>query len=217
MLNPIIPNLDIPVRTIFCIGRNYAKHAAEMGANVPGSPVVFLKPLSSVCFENDSVAIPDFSTNVHYEGEIVVAIGREGFNIPPTDAKKYIAGIGCGIDFTARDLQQEAKQKGLPWSVCKGFENFAPISNFLSFDDHQLDSIELSLTVNGTKMQSGNSMDMIFPIPSLISYLSSITRLYPGDLIFTGTPEGVGQVEVGDVVSVSLPNLDCTLSVRITS
>ncbi len=216
MEHPIIKGLNIPVRTIFCIGRNYAKHAAEMGANVPTTPVVFLKPLSSICFDGDSVELPSISKNVHYEGEIVIAIGKIGKNIPEDKAMNFINGIGCGIDFTARDLQQSAKLNGLPWSVAKGFDNFAPISTFKPINDIDLLSLDIKLTQNGVIRQVGSITDMIFSIPYLVSYLSNIVTLYPGDLIFTGTPNGVGQVIEGDVITTTIPSLDCSVTVQIT-
>lgn len=215
MEQPIISNLDIPVRSIFCIGRNYAKHAAEMGADIPEKPVVFLKPLSSICFDNSSVEIPTYSNNVHFEGEIVIAIGSVCKNISKERAIDNIAGIGCGIDFTARDLQKEAKSNGLPWSVAKGFDGFAPISSFLPISDIDLSSLSIQLELNGDVKQSGDINDMIFDIPSLVSYLSTITTLYRGDLIFTGTPEGVGQVHTGDMVTATIPETDCSVSVHI--
>ncbi len=215
MKHPRIPGLNIPVRTIFCIGRNYAKHAEEMGADIPESPVVFLKPLSSICYDGSTVHLPTQSSNIHFEGEIVVAIGRAGKDIPDKDAFNHIAGIGCGIDFTARDLQKSAKQNGLPWSISKGFENFAPISEFIKVDRSTFNSLSIKLEVNGIERQNGTASNMIFSIPSLISYLSTITTLYDGDLIFTGTPEGVGQVETNDKVKTLIPELDCSVSVQI--
>ena len=216
MERPLIPGLNIPVRSIFCIGRNYAKHAAEMGAEVPSTPVVFIKPLSTICFDGDVVEIPKHSSNVHFEGEIVLAIGKAGKNISESDALKHISGIGGGIDFTARDLQKEAKLKGLPWSVSKGFEHFAPISTFQPISELDLSSLEITLDVNGERRQTGLIKNMIFSISNLISYLSTINTLYPGDLIFTGTPEGVGKVTAGDQVKASIPQLDCSVSVKIS-
>lgn len=216
MRRPIIKGLNIPVRTIFCIGRNYANHAKEMNAGIPKTPVIFLKPLSSICYDGGSVELPSLSQNVHYEGEIVVAIGKTGKNISPLDALNYIAGIGCGIDLTARDLQHHAKTNGLPWSIAKGFDGFAPISSFKSKENFDLEKLTFELLVNNNIRQNGIISDLIFSIPELISYLSSICTLYPGDLIFTGTPEGVGKVNKGDTVTVSIPNSKCFVSVNIS-
>jgi len=215
MENPIIPGINIPVRTIFCIGRNYAKHAAEMGAEVPKTPVVFLKPLSTICFDKDKVELPSNLSNVHFEGEIVIAIGKNGKNISTEQAKDYIAGVGCGIDFTARNLQKEAKLNGLPWSVSKGFDNFAPISELVSFNGQNLSDLEIRLSVNDHLKQIGKSVNMIFSIPTIISYLSTIFTLYPGDLIFTGTPDGVGAVIRNDIVKATIHSLNCSVSVQI--
>lgn len=216
MTNPILPGLDIQAGTIFCIGRNYAKHAAEMGANIPKQPVVFLKPVSAICFDGDRVHLPTQSSEVHYEGEIVIAIGKSGKNIPESEASSYIAGIGCGIDLTARDLQKEAKQNGLPWSVAKGFDRFAPISSFIPFKNQSLGELEIRLSVNSEIRQQEISSTMIFSIPSLISYLSSIFTLNPGDLVFTGTPDGVGAIHSGDIITSEIPDLGCSVTVSIT-
>lgn len=215
MRHPIIKGLNIPVRTIFCIGRNYAKHATEMNASIPKNPVIFLKPLSSICYDGDTVELPSLSQNVHYEGEIVIAIGKSGKNISPHDALTHIAGIGCGIDLTARDLQQHAKTNGLPWAIAKGFDGFAPISPFKPIENFDLENSTFELLINDTIRQTGIISDLIFSIPKLISYLSSIGTLHPGDLIFTGTPEGVGQVNKGDTITVSIPNSECFVSVNI--
>ena len=217
MENPIIPGLNIPVRTIYCVGRNFIDHAAEMKSPIPAEPIIFLKPLSSICFNHDVVNIPSASLNVHYEGEIVITIGKKGKNILEHEATNYIGGIGCGIDFTARDIQQKAKKQGLPWSISKGFENFAPISNFEPFDHSKLAEYQIMLSVNKEVKQKGELKDLIFTIPYLVCYLSKINTLYPGDLIFTGTPKGVGQVKEDDKITASIPQLNCSVSVSITS
>lgn len=216
MENPIIPGLDIPVRTIYCIGRNYEQHAKEMGSPIPKVPLVFLKPLGSICYDTAEIELPVQSNDIHFEAEIVVAISRSGKNISHGAALDYVSGIGAGIDFTARDIQSVAKKQGHPWSVAKGFDNFAPISSFVSISEiEDPGNIDLKLFQNGFVKQHGNSSEMIFPIPNLIAFLSQIYTLYPGDLIFTGTPEGVGPVKSGDKLEVHFNNGMKTLTVNI--
>jgi 2-keto-4-pentenoate hydratase/2-oxohepta-3-ene-1,7-dioic acid hydratase in catechol pathway len=215
MNTPTIPGLDRPIRNIYCIGRNFADHAKEMNAATPSLPIVFLKPTSSICFDGDTVSIPPQSQNVHHEGEIVLAIGKTGKNIDRKNAKNYIAGIGAGIDFTARDLQSDAKKAGLPWSVAKGFDGFAPVSSFIPFSEVSDSALTIELTVNDTLRQSGTTDQMIFSFEELIVYLSSIFTLQPGDLIFTGTPAGVSAIEPGDNVTAKLSELHLSVSVNI--
>ena len=211
-----IPGTNLVPRSIYCIGRNYIEHAKELNNPVPSSPLVFLEPQSALCFDGDEIKIPEQSTDVHHEVEIVVAISKSGKNISEEAAQEYIAGIGIGIDFTARDIQQKAKQSGHPWTIAKGFDTFAPISTFLPLNEiEDLNDIELSLSVNGVTKQIGNSSQMIFSIPFLISYLSEIFTLHPGDLIFTGTPSGVSQVTAGDQIEATLGNKFTTLSVSV--
>lgn len=214
-MNKIIPGLDIPVNNIFCIGRNYADHAKEMNAPLPKEPMVFLKPSNTICFDGSLIELPEQTKEVHHEAELVLAIGKTGKNIPKELAYAYIAGFGIGIDFTARDLQTIAKQKGLPWAVAKGFDQFAPISVFKLLDTHHLSDQEVLLSVNGQQRQNGQTRDMIFDPPTLVAYLSTIFTLTEGDLIFTGTPEGVSAVHTGDVITASLPKADISLTVRI--
>ena len=213
-MKKIIPGLEIPVNTIFCIGRNYANHAKEMNAPVPSTPMVFTKPVTTICFDGDTVHIPPQSNDVHHEGELVVAIGKSGKNIPLETALEYISGIGVGIDFTARDIQAKAKEKGHPWAVAKGFDHFAPISTFVPLASIP-DSLVIQLSVNDDIRQQGFISDMIFDIPTLISYLSTIFTLNEGDLIFTGTPEGVAAVEAGDTVKAVIPELNLSVNVTI--
>lgn len=211
-----IPGTNLTPRSIYCIGRNYIEHAKELNNPVPSSPLVFLKPQSALCFDSAEIIIPEQSSDVHHEVEIVVAISKKGKDIPEKDAHDFIEGIGVGIDFTARDIQQKAKESGHPWSVAKGFDTFAPVSRFIrssEFDD--LGNINVDLSVNGVNRQSGNSSQMIFSINYLISYLSSIFTLYPGDLIFTGTPSGVSRVISGDQISATLGEKLVTLSVSV--
>lgn len=214
-----IPGLEpLKINSLFCIGRNYLKHAKELNNEAPDEPMIFLKPGSSIIYNEDTIILPKQSDNVHHEVELVVAIGQTGKNINPSKALQYVAGYGIGIDITARDIQQKAKEKSHPWSVAKGFDTFAPISSFLGADqigDPQ--NIELQITVNDEIRQQGNTRDMIFPVAELISYLSSIFTLNPGDLIFTGTPEGVSQIYDGDHIYASLNNGEISLNVSVTS
>lgn len=196
---PRIPGLGLPIRTIFAIGRNYADHAKELGNPVPSEPVVFLKPLSSICFSGGAIRIPRQSERVDHEVELVVALGAGGKNIPESRALDYVAGYGVGIDATARDLQEKHKQKGLPWAIPKGFDTFAPISEFVPAQKVQdPGALEVTLEINGNLKQKGSPAQMLFSIPKLIHLLSRIYTLAPGDLIFTGTPPGVGPMQPGD-------------------
>lgn len=219
MSDKFIPGLQPKQRinSIYCIGRNYEKHAEELRNRVPDQPLVFLKPESSVVFDNSQIVLPPQSREVHHEVELVVAIGKGGKNIPEEDALAHVAGYGLGIDVTARDLQQQAKEKAHPWTVAKGFDTFAPLSRFIEAAEIAApQTLELSIKVNGEKRQDGNTSDMIFPIKHLIAYLSSIFTLNAGDLIFTGTPEGVSRIEDGDTIEAVLGNNITTLSLTVT-
>jgi 2-keto-4-pentenoate hydratase/2-oxohepta-3-ene-1,7-dioic acid hydratase in catechol pathway len=195
-----IPGTPLEVENIFCIGRNYSEHIKELKNAVPTEPVVFIKPTSSIIYSGDKLALPRQSARVDHEVEIVVALARGGKNLTEAQAIESIAGIGVGVDFTARDLQDKAKEKGLPWSVCKGFDGFAAISSFVKTpkDAESLKNLHFTLEVNGEQKQVGNSADMLNSIPALICYLSTIYTLSPGDLIFTGTPQGVAPLKKGD-------------------
>ncbi|MBN2730865.1 MAG: fumarylacetoacetate hydrolase family protein [Balneolaceae bacterium] len=209
-----LPKLTIG--SIFCIGRNYQKHARELGNSVPDEPMVFLKPASSLIGDGESIQLPAQSNEVHHEVELVIAIGKKGKNIPEQDARDYIAGYGLGIDVTARDIQQKAKDRRHPWSMAKGFDTFAPISTFMPIQPNtDFSSMDISLAVNGTIRQQGNTVNMIFPVTTLISYLSTIFTLNPGDLIFTGTPEGVSPIKSGDSICATLNNGEITLTILV--
>jgi len=184
---------------IICIGRNYAKHAKEMNAELPDSPLFFMKPDVAILRPGMPFFYPNFSNDIHFECELVVKIDRVGKNIAEKFAHKYYSEIGLGIDFTARDLQQKCKEKGHPWEIAKSFEGSAPLSKeFISKNDLELDNISFHLLKNGKKVQWGNSSDMLFSIDQLIAYISQFMTLKKGDLIFTGTPEGVGPIKIGD-------------------
>lgn len=184
---------------IICIGRNYAKHIEELKNEKPDKPVVFLKPDTALLKDNEPFYYPSFSKDVHHELELIVKINKPGKHIEEKFAPKYYAEIGLGIDFTARDLQSEFKEKGLPWDLAKGFNGAAPISEFRKIeDDEDLSNLDLELKVNGERRQSGNTSSMLFSVDFIISYVSKFIQLKTGDIIFTGTPEGVGPVKSGD-------------------
>lgn len=193
---------------IFCIGRNYAAHAAEMKSEVPETPMVFLKPSTALVRHGGVVQLPLQSNAVHHEVELVAVIGNGGKNIDASTALEHVAGYAVGLDMTARDIQSAAKKKGHPWSVAKGFDTFAPLGEIVPAEfvnDPQ--QLTISLLVNGALRQAGNTEDMIFPVARLIAFCSSIFTLLPGDLIYTGTPEGVGPVAAGDELVASLEGI----------
>lgn len=185
---------------IICIGRNYAKHAKELGNSVPTEPVFFMKPDSARLPKKAPFFYPNFTKDLHYEIELVVKINKLGKNISKKFAPTYYDEIGLGIDFTARDIQQECKEKGLPWEKAKAFDYSAPMSQeFIKKSEFKdLNNISFSLTKNQKIVQSGNTNDMLFNFDDLIVYLSQFLTLKIGDLIFTGTPAGVGPVIIGD-------------------
>jgi 2-keto-4-pentenoate hydratase/2-oxohepta-3-ene-1,7-dioic acid hydratase in catechol pathway len=184
---------------IICIGRNYADHAAEMNSSIPEQPIFFMKSDVSLLRPGAPFFYPSFSKDIHFECELVVKINRVGKNISEKFAHKYYSEIGLGIDLTARDLQSICKKNGHPWEIAKSFEGSAPISKeFLNKEKLDLENIEFRLAQNGKIMQFGNSKNMIFNIDQIISYISKYMTLKKGDLIFTGTPEGVGSISIGD-------------------
>ncbi|HKZ38454.1 MAG TPA: fumarylacetoacetate hydrolase family protein [Chryseolinea sp.] len=193
---------------IFAVGRNYAEHIKELSNERPEEPVIFTKPDTALLRGNAPFYYPAFSNDVHYEVELVLRICKEGKNIEEKFASKYFDAIAIGVDFTARDLQQKAKEKGLPWDIAKGFNGSAPVSDkFIPISDFKdLKNITFSLFVNENLMQEGNTSFMLFNFDYIISYLSKFFTLRTGDFIFTGTPKGVGPVKVGDVLSASIEN-----------
>lgn len=190
---------------IICIGKNYAAHAKEMSSAVPSEPIFFIKPDTSLLQKGHDFYYPDFTKNLHHEIEIVYKVGKMGKHIAPEFALKYISEVGIGIDFTARDLQDRAKEKSLPWEIAKAFDNAAVVGNeFIPLSEITPNNINFHLEVNGKTVQVGNTSDMIFSIEQIIAYVSQFITLKTGDLIFTGTPEGVGAVQKGDVLSLFL-------------
>ncbi len=184
---------------IICIGRNYVDHAKELNNPVPTQPVFFMKPETSLLQKNNPFFYPEFSEDIHHELEVVVRISKVGKHIQKEFAKNYYEEIGLGIDFTARDLQASAKAKGLPWEIAKAFDHAAPIGKFLPKSHFSnVQNFEFSLLINNEIRQVGNTRDMIFSIDQIIAYISQFVSLKMGDLIFTGTPAGVGPVSIGD-------------------
>jgi len=201
LLAPVLPRSKV-----VGIGRNYRAHAAELGQEVPDEPLFFLKPNTSVCGPNDSVAYPPQTKDLHYEGELAVVIGRICRDVPPEKATDVIHGYTIGNDVTARDLQRSDSQ----WTRAKGFDTFCPLGPWIETDldpQHFIDGVPIQTHLNGDLVQDGSTADMVFDIPTLVAYVSSAMTLLPGDVILTGTPEGVGPMQVGDEVEVSVAGL----------
>ncbi len=207
----------INVSKILCLGLNYQNHISEMKSQKPTAPIIFSKPASAIIHNSQAIIIPEFSQNVHHEVEIVMVIGKTAKNIPEEEALDYVQGFAIGLDVTLRDVQTEAKSKGHPWTVAKGFDTSAPVSEFINKKFiRDINNIPFKLMINGELRQQGNSKDMIFKFTEIVSYLSKIFTLYRGDLIFTGTPEGVGPLHHGDKIVASLDDL-ITLNLEVES
>lgn len=186
---------------IICIGRNYSEHAKELNNAVPEEPVVFMKPPSALIVGDKPLYYPEFTADLHYEGEVVLQICKNGRHVQPEFADSYIGGIGFGIDFTARDLQHKCKSKGLPWEIAKAFDGSAPLSNLLPLEQFpDPEAIDFELYKNGERVQHGNTRDVLFSFRDIIVYVSRFFKLQMGDLIYTGTPAGVGPVAIGDLL-----------------
>lgn len=192
---------------VICIGRNYAAHAREMKAEAPSEPVFFMKPDTAVLKTGDFY-YPPFTRDLHHEIELVLKICKAGKHINEQFAHKYYEEIGLGIDFTARDLQAQCKKEGLPWEKAKAFDNSAPLGRFVNKSTLDLAFINFSLAVSGVVKQTGNTADMIFSFDRIVSYVSGFVSLRPGDLIYTGTPEGVGPVNVGDELTGQINGIE---------
>lgn len=200
---------------IICIGRNYVDHAKELKNPLPEKPVFFFKTETSIIRRNRPFYFPDFSNEIHYEVELVLKISKLGKNIQQRFAHTYYNEIGIGIDFTARDLQAECKKKGLPWEIAKAFDNSSPIGQFINVGEFKdIENIDFHLRLNDIVVQKGNSSEMIFTFEKIISYVSGFITLKTGDLIFTGTPAGVGPVKIGDKLDAYIEDkklLSCTI------
>jgi 2-keto-4-pentenoate hydratase/2-oxohepta-3-ene-1,7-dioic acid hydratase in catechol pathway len=193
------------VGKIICLGQNYAEHAKEMKFEVPASPVFFFKPPSAIIHGGGQIILPEISHDVHHEVEMTILIGKKGFNIHRSAALSHVAGYGIGLDMTMRDIQNEAKKKGLPWALAKGFDTSAPVSEFIPAETiGDPGSLSVRLLINGKIRQSSSTGKFVFPVDKVIAYISQFITLEPGDIIFTGTPEGVSRVEHGDSLEASL-------------
>lgn len=192
------------VARVFCIGQNYLKHIKELSNPIPEKPVVFMRPLSCLVAPGNNIHFPKHGKLLHYEVEVVVRIGKPGRNIKEEEALAYIDAVTLGVDLTLRDLQKEKMQKGLPWEEAKSFEQSAPLGEFLPYDPASINLKDLNFRckINGELRQNGNTNDMLFSFDRLLAELSKIWLLKPGDMIYTGTPSGVGPLKVGDVVEV---------------
>ena len=196
-----------PVGKIYCIGKNYADHAKEMGGAVDrDQPFFFSKPPQSIA-QSHTIAFPTQTNNLHHEVELVVFIGAKCSNVKKEDAHESIFGYGVGVDLTKRDLQDIAKKNGKPWDLSKGFDNSAPISKIVQNEKNVLRQGEINLSVNGVKKQSSNLSNMAWEVDEIISWLSKFITLHPGDILFTGTPAGVGKLNPGDQVDASIESI----------
>ena len=205
-----IKNTDqqIPVGKMVCVGRNYSEHVKELGNKVPEKPVVFLKPNSSLIFSGDKIIYPTFSNEMHHEVELVLLIGKEIKNANPGKAEDAIEAYGVGLDMTLRDLQTKLKEKGHPWTIAKGFDTSAVVSDFISKREYTLTLDEkIILSVNGVKRQDDLLNKMIFSPAEIVEYLSSLMTLNKGDIIFTGTPKGVSKVNKGDKIFAQISDV----------
>jgi 2-keto-4-pentenoate hydratase/2-oxohepta-3-ene-1,7-dioic acid hydratase in catechol pathway len=193
---------------ILCIGRNYAEHAKELNNEIPDQPVVFMKPPSALLLNDKPLYYPDFTKDLHYEAEIVLKISKNGRHVQPEFAADYYDQIAFGIDFTARDLQDQLKKKGQPWEIAKGFDGSGALSDFISIEKVDRAGIEFKLRKNNEVVQHGNTRNMLFSFEAIIVYVSKFFKLQMGDLIYTGTPAGVGAVQIGDKLEGFITLLD---------
>jgi len=209
-------NRELKIGKLVCLARTYKKHAEEMQSNVPDNPILFLKPTSAVIFDGDSILYPKQSKSVHHEVELGVVINKKCRNVSKGQAMKYVLGYCVCLDITARDIQSELKKKGHPWSIAKGFDTFAPISNVVLKEEvDDPNTLDIWLKVNDEIRQKSNTNNMIFSVEQIIEFVSNIMTLEPGDLIMTGTPEGVGEIQKGDVLEANLGNI-CNLKVNVS-
>jgi len=185
---------------IICIGRDYVDHAKELNNPVPGRPLIFMKPSSALLINKKPLYYPEFTKDLHHEIEVVLKVCKNGRHVQPEFAGEYYKEVALGIDFTARDIQKECKAKGHPWEIAKAFDGSAALSDFIPIDSVQNEGIQFELKKNGAVVQHGNTKDLIFDFNYLITYISKYFKLQMGDLIYTGTPAGVGPVQMGDVL-----------------
>jgi 2-keto-4-pentenoate hydratase/2-oxohepta-3-ene-1,7-dioic acid hydratase in catechol pathway len=198
-----MPHVHDAVTRVFCIGMNYVEHIRELGNEVPDLPAVFMKSPLSIVHPGEPIHIPAHGGGFQYEVEVVVKIGKQGRAKDTAEAHSFISGLSLGLDLTLRATQSELRKKGLPWEKCKAFEQSAPLGDFIPYDgSFLLDDISFGCTVNGTVRQQGNTSGMLFSIPVLIVELSKVWLLRPGDVIYTGTPPGIGPLKAGDTIKV---------------
>jgi 2-keto-4-pentenoate hydratase/2-oxohepta-3-ene-1,7-dioic acid hydratase in catechol pathway len=218
MSNYIFKNknkIELSIGKIVCLARSYKKHAKEMNSEIPKEPVIFLKPASSVIFNGGTIEIPNVSKSIHHEVELGVVIGKKCKNVSKKDAMKHILGYLVALDITARDIQAEMKKKGWPWTIAKSFDTFAPISEVVLKENvANPQNLNISLKVNEEMRQKSNTSYMIFSISEIIEYISKIMTLETGDLILTGTPEGVSEIKRGDTLEAKLGDI-CLLKVNV--
>jgi 5-carboxymethyl-2-hydroxymuconate isomerase len=206
---------ELPIGKILCIGRNYVDHIRELGNETPGAPVVFMKPASSVIDNGGEIVIPPYSANCHHEAELALLVGKRVKKIREEEALSCLAGYGVAIDLTLRDVQDELKKKGLPWDIAKGFDTACPLSDFVPAGQvANPQELTIVMTVNGEERQHGSTSLMINPVASIISHLSTIFTLEPGDVILTGTPAGVSRIAPGDRLEAEIPGV-ATLEVTV--
>jgi 2-keto-4-pentenoate hydratase/2-oxohepta-3-ene-1,7-dioic acid hydratase in catechol pathway len=184
--------------TLFCVGRNYTEHAKELNNKVPTEPVIFLKPPTAILPEDRPMYYPDFTQDLHHEIELIFKIQKKGKSIPEHLVWDHISHVSVGIDFTARDLQQKCKEKSLPWEISKAFDNSAVIGKWIPIADFNKDQLNFELKVNNQTIQKGNISEMVFSVPFLLNYITRFFKINKGDILFTGTPSGVGPVKIGD-------------------
>lgn len=189
---------------IFCIGKNYADHAKEMNSEVPEAPLIFMKPSTALISGSNTFYIPDFSNEIHYECELVVKFSATGKAIAKEDVENYIGQVSLGIDFTARDVQQYCKKNGYPWEISKSFDHSAAVGKLIDIPYHRLSSVKFQLDINQNTVQKGDTSFMIYDIATIVQYISQRFTIQSGDLLFTGTPSGVGRVNPGDLLEASL-------------
>jgi len=207
--------IKVPIGKLVCLARTYKRHAEEMHTDVTDDPLLFLKPASSVIFSGESIIIPSMSKCLHHEVELGIVIGKKCKNVLKRESLDYVIGYLVALDITARDIQTEAKKNGWPWSIAKGFDTFAPISDVaLKKDLPNPNNINISLKINGEIRQSSNTNNMVYSIERIIEFISHIMTLERGDLIMTGTPEGVGEIATDDILEAELGNI-CSLRVDV--
>jgi len=202
---------ELTVGKIVCVGQNYAKHIEEMKGTRPEKPVLFFKPSTAIIHPGEAIRLPDFSSEIHHEVELVVVVGETMRHVAADRTLALVAGYAVGLDLTARDLQRDAKKRGGPWATAKGFDGSAPISEVAPSDEvGDAGDLAIELRVNGQIRQSGRTSDMLFKIPELLAYASGIFTLEPGDLLFTGTPSGVSALHSGDVLETEIERVGAT-------